>query len=399
MNCTDLGPGDHECEPSGPRERTTLLELMGVFLRLGLVAFGGPVAHIALMEQATVKRQRWVSRRHFLDLLAVTNLVPGPNSTQMIMHVGYVQRGDLGTWVAGLAFILPAFAITLIISWFYQAYGALPATEAVFYGIKPAVVAMIAHALWRLAPDTVTGVRTGLIFAGALVLNLLGASELLVMGLGAAVGLLVFGHPWKDRMMRGLMAFPWVFGAPAAGEAAGGGSTGALWQVGLLFLKFGGTLYGSGYLLIAFIKTDLVDRLGWLTVQELLDAVAIGQMTPGPVLTTSTAAGYIIAGVPGAVIATAGIFLPSFFFVMLAGRWMPVLRESAVVRAVLKGVTPAVVAVMLTVTLTLAGEAFIDVFSLILGLCAVIALIRWKIDAVLLIGAASTLGYLWMMII
>ena len=377
-----------EDPPSQNRWRITR-ELLVLFLRMGFVAFGGPVAHVAMMEGEIVRKRGWLDRGHFMDLLALTNLVPGPNSTQMIMHVGFVRGGDWGTWIAGLAFILPAFAITLALSWFYVSLGTLPAVEALFFGIKPVIVALIATALWRMTQKEIRSLEAGILFFGAATLAALGVTEILVMALGGLWGL---ARALKDRYT--LSMFPLLSWVAYTGEA---GSTpeANLGTLALLFLRFGATLYGSGYLLIAFIQNDLVGRLGWLSNQQLLDAIALGQMTPGPILTTSTAVGYIVAGVPGAIVSTAAIFLPSFFFVMWVGRWMDRLRASPVARSILDGILPAVLGVIFVVAWRLGQDALVDPFSVIVALVAGVALVRWRLDSVIVILIAAAFGYAW----
>ncbi len=377
-----------EDSPSRDRWRITR-ELLVLFIRMGAVAFGGPVAHVALMEREIVHRRGWLDRGHFMDLLALTNLVPGPNSTQMIMHVGFVRGGDWGTWIAGLAFILPAFAITLALSWLYVALGTLPAMEALFFGIKPVIVALIATALWRMTQKEIRNLEALILFAGAAVLAALGTSEILVMALGGLWGL---GRALKNRYTLSMLPLvSWVTFAGGTGSVPEAN----IGTLALLFLRFGATLYGSGYLLIAFIQNDLVGRLGWLTNQQLLDAIALGQMTPGPILTTSTAVGYIVAGVPGAIVSTAAIFLPSFFFVMWVGRWMERLRNSPVARSILDGILPAVLGVILVVAWRLGQDALVDPFSVVVALVAGVALVRWKVDSIILIVIAAAFGYVW----
>ncbi len=321
-----------------------------------------------------------------MDLLALTNLVPGPNSTQMIMHVGFVRGGDLGTWIAGSAFIVPAFLLTLAISVVYVHLGTLPVVESLFYGMKPVIVALILTALVRMAQKDLRHPQAIAIFVLATIAAAMGVAELLVMGIAASWGLV---RTIRSNLIPALL--PLV--APLAHtDMAVVHPT----SLGLLFLRFGATLYGSGYLLIAFIQNDLVYRLGWLTNQQLLDAIAIGQMTPGPILTTATAVGYIVLGLPGAILATTAIFLPSFFLVMAVGRWMDRLRESEIARGILDAVLPAVLGVILVVGYRLAVDALVDPFSTAMALAAVVALWRWKIDALLLILAAGPIGFLWM---
>ncbi|MFP4201175.1 MAG: chromate efflux transporter, partial [Clostridia bacterium] len=357
-NLLESGSGDKtkkSDDVESPRISGGALEILAMSLKMGLMAFGGPVAHVAMMEREIIAGRKWVKRDHFMDLLALTNLVPGPNSTQMIMHVGFIRGGDAGNWLAGLGFILPAFLITLGLSRLYVTAGQIPAVESLFYGIKPAIVALIATALWRMIGKNVRHLEAGIIFVLATVAAALGVNELIVMGAGALYGL---GKSFKPERILSLA--PLTLLLATAGNASLPFPV-PLARLGLLFLRFGATLYGSGYLLIAFIQHDLVERLGWLTNQQLLDAIAIGQMTPGPILTTSTAVGYITAGSPGAVVATVAIFLPSFLFVSIVGRFIPALRQSATARYVLDGILPAVLGVLTVVAFNLASAALVDV--------------------------------------
>lgn len=369
-------------------------ELLGLFLKLGVVAFGGPVAHIAMMEREVVERRRWVSRRHFLDLMGATNLLPGPNSTQMTMHLGYVQRGDLGVWAAGSAFILPAVAITIAFSWAYVAYRGLPAMDAVFYGIQPVVVAIIAAAMWRLAPQAADEPRTVGVFVVAVALGLAGVGELLVLGLGGLAGAVMFHlRPWRWFARGGpLLLAPWILPAwPTTGRPPPA-TTELLLQLAWLFFKFGITLFGSGYLLIVYLRGDLVDRLGLLTIEQLIEAVVIGEMTPGPLFTTSTAVGYILGGLPGALVATVAIFFPSFFLAMLLGRWMTAIKRSRLASATLRGLTAAVLGVMLAVTILIGIRVIVDPFTALLAGAALVALVRLRVSAILLIPLGALLG-------
>lgn len=370
--------------------------LIGVFCKLGVVAFGGPVAHIALMDKEVVERRSWVHRRHFLDLMAATNLLPGPNSTQMTMHVGYVQRGDAGVWVAGLAFITPAALITYALAWAYVAFRDLPAMDAVFYGVQPVVVAIIATAMVRLAPSAASTWTTRAIFAGALALGVLNVNELVVLALGALTGVVVVHwRPWqrfRGHHPAGLVAplLPWTVSLPAP-QATDETIATLAW----LFFKFGITLFGSGYLLVAYLQSDLVDRYGLLTTPQLIEALVIGEMTPGPLFTVSTAVGYILGATPGAVVATVAIFLPSFFLAMLLGRVMPAIKRSQLASALLRGLTAAVLGVMLAVAIDIGVRVIVDVPTAVLAAAALAALVATRVSAVALVPVGALAGYLW----
>lgn len=394
-------------QPQYAAEGATWPELIGLFARLGVVAFGGPVAHIAMMDREVVERRRWVDRQHFLDLMAATNLLPGPNSTQMTMHVGYVQKGDRGLLAAGMAFILPAALITLGLSWTWVRFRDLPVVDAAFAGIQPVVLAIIATAILTLAPRAADDLRTRGILAAALGASLLGVDELVVIALGALLGWLTM-RSWRG--LRGTLGALRRAAPPTAGTTAlllvalapwsiaasqrTGGDVERLWQLWWWFLRFGLTLFGSGYLLVAYLQTSLVDRLGLLTTAELLEAIVIGEMTPGPLFTTSTAVGYLLGGGAGAVVATIAIFLPSFPLAMLLGRIMPRLSRSTLARQVLRGLGAAVVGVMAAVAWTIGTRVVTDVPSAAIALGALLVLRLTRLGPIALVPAGAMVGWL-----
>ena len=359
-----------------------MTELALLFLRLGATAFGGPAAHIAFMEEEVVRRRQWMSREEFLDLLGATNLIPGPNSTEMAIHIGYRRAGWRGLLVAGACFILPATLIVGVIAWLYVRYAKLPEAEAVLYGIKPVIIAIVVDALWRLAK---TAMKTPLLaFAAiaAVVAMFFGLNELLVLfATGALVMLVRLGI--KQAMLVAPLAVTTQL-APAVG----------LLPLFLFFLKVGSVLFGSGYVLIAFLRADLVERWHWLTEAQLLDAVAVGQITPGPLFTTATFIGYVLAGVPGAIVATVGIFLPAFFFVAVSGPLVPKLRASRAMGAFLDGVNAAAVALMGYVTWQLGRAAIVDVPTIVLAVTSALVLWRFRINSAWLVLAGAISGFL-----
>lgn len=377
-------------EPS--EERRRLRELAGLFLRLGATGFGGPAAHIAMMHEEVVTRRRWLEEEEFLDLLGATSLIPGPNSTEMAIHVGLARARWKGLLVAGISFVLPAVVVVLALAWAYVRYGATPAGEGLLYGIEPVVVAIVARALVGLGRTVARGSPL-LLGVGAVVLTLylLGVNELgLLLGAGAVVVV--------ARAARSLVAYVGV--PPALGAAAALLHTVApaprapleLERLFLLFLKFGAVVYGSGYVLLAFLRGDLVTRLGWLTERQLLDALAVGQLTPGPVFTTATFVGYVLGGVGGALLATLGIFLPGFVFV--AGlqqlvRWM---RRSSWAGGLLDGVNAAALGLMAGVTWHLGREAIVDLPTLLLAVGAGAALVRFQVNSGWLVLAGGVAG-------
>jgi chromate transporter len=367
-----------------------LRELALLFLRLGATAFGGPAAHIAMMEEEVVRRRGWLTREEFLDLLGATNLIPGPSSTEMAIHVGHRRAGARGLVVAGACFILPAFLIVLAIAWAYVRFRTLPAADALLYGIKPVIIAIVLQALWRLGQSAVKSGLLATVGILTVAAALLGANEIaLLLGAGAVVAML--------RAMRragGAPAMAWLLGPalPAAGLAA---TTGVAFSLGVLFLSFlkiGAVLFGSGYVLLAFLRAEFVERLGWLSEAQLLDAIAIGQATPGPLFTTATFVGYVLGGLPGAIVATGGIFLPAFLFVAASGPLVPRLRRSAAAAAFLDGVNVAAVALIAVVTWQLARAAIVDVPALVLAVVSAVLLFRYGASSSVLVLAGGLAG-------
>lgn len=373
---------------SSHRSPRHVTEIVTSFFRLGLIAFGGPAAHIAMMDDEFITRRQWVSRQHFLDLIGATNLIPGPNSTEMTMHLGHERGGPLGSILAGAAFILPAAAITGVLAWVYVEFGSLPQVEPILLGIKPAVIAIILGALWRLGRKAIKTWQLGLIGGTVAVAAFLGVPVLWALLVGGAIGM---GWLLLIRRRRATLPLFLPLGTTLAQATA---ENPGLWQLFLFFLKVGAVLYGSGYVLVAFLEGDLVDRYGWLTQAQLLDAIAIGQFTPGPLLTTATFIGYLLGGVPGAVVATLGIFLPSFLFVMILNPLVPRLREYAWTAAFLDAINAAAVGVMLAVTLNLGRSTLISWEAWLIFALAAVAVFRFKLSAVWLVIGGAVLGYL-----
>jgi chromate transporter len=378
-------------QPAADRKPTSLREIAGLFLRLGTTAFGGPAAHIAMMRDEVVTRRRWVSEEQFLDMLGATNLIPGPNSTEMAIHIGRLRGGWRGLVVAGLCFILPAALIVLALAWLYVTYGTTPAAEWLLYGVKPVIIAIVIQALWGLGRGAVKSRLLGVVGLAVIGLYLLGYNELALLFGGGVLMMLAAN---LRRLSQARSAPALLLGMPGAllVQAAVPISLATLF---LTFLKIGALLYGSGYVLLAFLRNDFVERLGWLTDRQLLDAVAIGQVTPGPVFTTATFIGYLIAGVPGAAVSTIGIFLPSFLFVALTNPLIPRLRRSPWMGAFLDGVNVAAVGLMLAVTWELGRAAIVDWLTAALALVAALLLVRFKVNSTWLIagGAIAGLAY------
>jgi chromate transporter len=376
-----------ELAPHQKQQR--LKELAGVFLKLGTIAFGGPAAHIAMMDDEVVKRRQWMSREKLLDLLGVTNLIPGPNSTELAIHIGYERASWAGLFLAGVSFILPAMLIVWLLAILYVQYQTVPQLEWLLYGIKPAVMAIVIQALWKLGKKAIKD-RSTLVAAVAVVaLFWAGLNEVLLLLL-AGLGVMLDSN-WQQ--WRGLTpALLWPF--PAMLAQAGQSALPAVgWvHVFLLFLKIGSVLYGSGYVLLAFLQRDLVERNQWLTSQQLLDAVAIGQFTPGPVFTTATFIGYLLAGHAGAIAGTIGIFLPAFLLVGIINPWVPRLRQSRWTSRFLDGVNAASLGLMAVVTWELGLAAIGDWLTAAIAILSLILIFRYPINSAWLVLTGAIVG-------
>ncbi len=425
--------------PSAPRHR--LREVAGLFTRLGFTAFGGPAAHVAMMEDEVVRRRGWLDRQHFLDLMAAVNFVPGPNSTEMAIHLGLIRAGYAGLVTAGVCFILPAVLIILPLGWMYVTFGQVPQVQGVLRGINACVIAIIAAALWRFAR---TGVKDGFTGGIAIVATmtgflaepevwrwleahagwlgglggvLAGASsalihhqpELLILALSAAAGALYYGRPRIEN----LTALPMLLPVPLPLLATV--DLGEMGRMALFFLKVGATLFGSGYVLVSYLQGGLVDQHGWLTKQQLLDAVAVGQVTPGPLLTTATFIGFVLGygkfggglpgGVVGAFVATAAIFFPAFCFIAILGPLLPRIRRNRFARGALDGMNAAVVALIFVVAVRLGVSAFgaapgmnllaagpVDVGGLLVAGISLYVMLKWDVNSTWLVLAAGGIG-------
>jgi chromate transporter len=381
----------HTLSPAERRLR--LQELAAVFLKLGTTAFGGPAAHIAMMDEEVVRRRRWLDRQTFLDLLAAANLIPGPNSTELAIGVGYLYGGPVGLLVAGACFIVPAMAIVWVLAAIYVRYQAIPEVGWLLYGIKPVIVAIVAQALWGLSKSAVKTRVLGGVGVLALGLAVLGWNQLLVLLL--AGGVVVLAANWRRLTGGGAAAAlapaPLLMGLGAASPEAPARAiswAGIFWA----FAKVGSVIYGSGYVLLAFLQQDLVERLHWLSTQQLLDAVAIGQFTPGPVFTTATFIGYLLGGSGGAVAATLGIFAPAFLFVALVHPFVSRLRRSAWAAAFLDGVTVASLALMAQTTWLLGRAAVTDWLTALLALGSLAVVLRTKVNSAWLVAGGGVIG-------
>jgi len=415
------GPRGEAKPPTPAAGATSLAEIARLFLKLGTIAFGGPAAHIAMMEDEVVRRRRWLTREEFLDYVGATSLIPGPNSTELAIYIGAARGGRRGLLVAGVCFILPAALLVGGIAWAYVQYGALPQAGGLLYGIKPVVIAIVGAALWSLGRTAVKSWVHGAVGVAALAAAAFGVNELVV--LAGAGALMMAVHASRRRRSSDATAVHLVApvlavqagatsntsaydsatvpltvgGVAAAGVAAGAGVASAPVTLPLLFgvfVKIGAVLFGSGYVLVAFLRADLVARLGWLSERQLLDAIAVGQTTPGPVFTTATFVGYLVDGAAGATVATVGIFLPAFVFVALSGFIVPRIRRSAISGAVLDGVTLASLALMAVVTGELWRSAAVDPLAIALAAIAALLIFRFRVNSAWLVLGGGVVGLL-----
>ncbi|MDZ8054451.1 MAG: chromate transporter [Aulosira sp. ZfuVER01] len=372
------------------QQQQRLTELAKVFLRLGTIAFGGPAAHIAMMDNEVVNRRQWMSREKLLDLLGITNLIPGPNSTELAIHIGYERGGWRGLLIAGSCFILPAMLIVWTLAAIYARYQTVPQVGWLLYGIKPVIIAIVLQAVWNLGKKAAKDLPTIVAGVVAIAAYFAGLNEILVLILLGIAVMLV--KNWQARGQTN-----GAFLLPFSGILAQVGTTTAITSVSwmsvfLFFLKIGCVLYGSGYVLLAFLQRDLVERNHWLTSQQLLDAVAIGQFTPGPVFTTATFIGYLLAGNAGAIAGTIGIFLPAFVLVWVVNPWVPKLRQSPWASGFLDGVNAASLGLMAGVTYTLGRAAVVDWLTIIVAILSAIAVFRFKINSAWLVLAGGAIG-------
>ncbi|MBD3223827.1 MAG: chromate efflux transporter [Caldithrix sp.] len=392
---------------SNNNEGISVREIAALFFKLGWIAFGGPAAHIAMMEEEVVNKRKWMNRQHFLDLVGATNLIPGPNSTEMAIHCGYHRGGFAGLVIAGISFIFPAVFITLILAWLYVGYGTLPAVEPLFYGIKPAVLAVILSAVYRLGKKALKGWQVGVIGLVVLAAALWGVSEITAILAGGLVGMIWLSllHKFNNNDATFSVA-PIYYGALWGKFKSAVVSSPIILSItttttqisGLLlfweFLKVGAILFGSGYVLVAYLDAELVNRLAWLTRPELLDAIAIGQFTPGPVLSTSTFIGYQIQGFSGAILATLGIFLPSFLFVLLLNPIVPKLRKSKLTANFLDAVNVSAVAIMIAVVIKMGGQILIEWQAIVVAAISIVLVFGVKkLGSGWVIFIGALLGY------
>jgi chromate transporter len=374
-----------------PPSRSRLTELAAVFLKLGTIGFGGPAAHIAMLEDEIVARRQWISQAQFLDLVGLTNLIPGPSSTELAIYIGYLRAGWWGLIIAGICFILPAMAIVWGLAIWYDRSQTIPEIIAIFAAIKPVVLVLTIQAAWKLGRSAIKNISTGI--AGIVSIGLFGLLDqnILIVLLFAGFGVMgwqnwrdwskgLFGL-WLPQIELPLLAiFPVVASHPSSLDVL------------TIFLKIGATIYGGGYVLLAFLQPELVDKTHWLTSTQLLDAIAIGQVTPGPLFTTATFIGYLLAGHLGAIAATIGIFLPSFGFVALVTYWAPYLQTSSWFRSWLDGVNAGAWGTIVVVAYRLGMSTLIDWQSISIALISWLLIWRWRINVIWLIAGSAVIG-------
>ena len=385
------------------RPKGSLRELATFFLRLGTTAFGGPAAHIAIMEDELVRRRKWLSPEKFLDLLGASNLIPGPSSSELAIHIGYLRAGWAGLLVAGACFVLPAACMVGALAWAYVRFGNLPAASALLYGVKPVVIAVVLQALWRLARTAIKTKFFAVVGLVSMGLGLLGLQPILLLLIAGASVVLADRAIHAMRRDRVVSLAPLAVLRPLARSAglttvaAGAAAVSAPFTLGSLFfvfLKLGAVVFGSGYVLLAFLRADLVVQRGWLTDSQLVDAVAVGQVTPGPVFTTATFVGYLLGGAWGAIVATLGIFIPAFLFVAASGPLLPRIRESRMAGPFLDGVIVASLALMAVVTWQLARASIVDAVTAILAVTSLVALLRFRLNSAWLVLIGGFTGIL-----
>ena len=371
-----------------------LAQLAALFLRLGATAFGGPAAHVAMMRSEVVDRRRWLTDAEFLDLLAATHLIPGPNSTEMAIHLGLRRGGLPGLAIAGVCFILPAALIVAAIAYAYARFGGTPQAAWLMYGIGPVIIAVILQAVWKLGRAALTGPLQIALGAAVALLSLAGVNELALLAGGTLA--VAAGRRAQGAAAAGVLA---ALGAAVNLVVAAAGATAAavpvtLTRLTLFFLKVGSILFGSGYVLIAFLRADLTERWAWLTEQQLIDAVSAGQVTPGPVFTTATFIGYLLQGWAGAVLATVAIFAPGFLFVAATQPLIARLRASRTASGLLDGVVVASLGLMAAVTWQLGPSAIVDLPTAVIGAAAAAALLFWNPNTTWLIAGGAATGWL-----
>ncbi len=367
--------------PEQSPERAVPLGLVGrLFLKLGLVGFGGPLAHIALIQDEVVEKRNWLTKTQFLDGLALCQMLPGPVSTQLAIYTGLRLRGYRGAMVSGCAFILPAFCLLLIFTWAYFRFGAIPAVQGLFYGATPVILAMILATSHRLGKAAVTDrLLLAMLVTSAVLVAFFSFNIVLLFALMGLLGILYYGP--KGKGSHGAAKLPAMVPFPL------------LAQLGWFFLKVGSLIFGGGLVIIPFIEREVVEILGWLTHKEFLDGLALGQITPGPVVITATFIGYKVAGLSGAMVATGAIFLPSFLFIFAGAAYLRRIENSPYVKALLKTVNAAAVGAILGAFLRLSQQSLFHIFPFLLFAAALAGIVRYKVAFLRLLAAGALLGW------
>lgn len=368
------------------KKTSKLYEIAALFLKLGTIGFGGPPANIALMEQETVHKRKWVDQDYFLDMLAATNLIPGPNAAEMALHLGYARAGVAGMFTAGLFYIIPSFLLSLVLAVLYAQYGSVPQVEAIFYAINPLLISIIITSAYRLGKGVIKDLSSGLVFAAFLAATLLGLNETLVILLSGICWVLLHLPPEKkDRLAIILLSPITPIGVVSISNTS-------ITGIFFYFLKTGAVMFGSGLTLLALIQNDMVNVFHWMTQRQLVDAITVGQVTPGPVSSAATFIGYQVAGMPGAIAATLGIFLPSFLIVILTSKWLPTIKKDGIVHHFLQGVTIGVIALILVVAYRIVLTAITDVLTLVIALVGLVFLWKYEVETIWLILAGVAIS-------
>ncbi len=373
------------------KKSSRLIELCGYFFKIGAIGFGGPAVTIGMMEDEAVHKRKWVSQEYFMEMLAATNIVPGPNATEMAAHLGFIRAGLPGLFTAAISFIFPGAAMSLALAIIYTQYGSLPEVSGIFKGVNPAVAAILTAAFLRLGKSAFTDYKTGFIALAALAAAFLGVSEVPIIFAGGLLGIFLYSPP-VIQFLPLFMAFGSFANLPQAKALLSSVFQDRLLQMGLFFLKVGALLFGSTYVLIAFMQREVVNQYHWLTYQQMLDAVAAGQITPGPISSTATFTGYVVAGFPGALVATLGMFIPSFLIVIFTGKYLPKISHIPWVQNFLKGVVAASVALIAYVTFGVYRASVTDLTTALLALVSLVLLLRYKIDALWVIIGGFLFG-------
>lgn len=367
-------------------KQSKLYEIAVLFLKLGTFGFGGPPANIALMERETVHKRKWVEQEYFLDMLAATNLIPGPNAAEMALHLGYARAGILGLLTAGVFYIFPSFLLSLLLGVLYAQYGSVPQVEAIFYAINPLLISIIISSAYRLGKGAIKDWKAIVVFLLFLAAALLGLNETLVILLSGLVWVLIHLPPTQKLKLTMLFLLPAIPSSTAVLSKP------TLLNIFLYFLKTGAVLFGSGLTLLALIQDDVVNNFQWLTQRQLIDAITVGQITPGPVSSAATFIGYQIGGFTGALVATLGIFIPSFFIVFLTSTWLPNIKKGGILHYFLQGVTIGVIALILVVAVRIFQTAVTDVLTLLIAGVGLLLLWKFEIETIWLILAGVAIS-------